>query len=83
MQKLNDVKEVLSYLNEGDIVTSSGKDQFILKNKIIYHYGEGSHFKLSISDFVDLYKNTTFYLYEEPFEVDEKKDEEYYRYYKK
>lgn len=83
MQKLNDVKEVLSYLNEGEIVTSNGKDQFVMKNKKIYRYSDGSHYGLNQNDFIDLYRNSNFYLYEEPLEIDDKKDEEYYRYYKK
>lgn len=83
MQKLNDIKETISYLNEGEIVTSNGKDQFVMKNSKIYHYGNGSHYGLDPKDFVELYRNVDFYLYEEAVEIDEKKDEEYYRYYKK
>ena len=83
MQKLNDIKEVVSYLKEGDIVTSNGKNQFVLKNEKIATYSDGNHYSLDFKDFVDLYRNTTFYLYEEPIEIDESKDEAYYRYYKK
>ena len=83
MQKLNDIKETVAYLKEGEIVTSNGKDQFVMKNKKIYRYYDGTHFGLDLSDFVNLYKNNNFYLYEEALEVDEQKDEEYYRYYKK
>ena len=83
MQKLNDIKEAIAYLKEGDIITSNGKDQFILKNKKVYRYFDGSHYSLEPKDFMDLYKTTNFYLYEEPSEIDEKKDEEYYRYWKK
>lgn len=83
MQRLNDILEAASYLKQGDIVTCNGKDQFVYKNKKVYHYGNGSHFILDLKEFVDLYKNNSFYLYEEPFEIDDKKDEEYYRYYKK
>ena len=83
MQKLNDIKEVISYLKDGDIVTSNGKDQFILRNNKINHYSNGNHYGLDIKDFSELYKNNTFYLYEEAVQIDEKKDEEYYRYYKK
>lgn len=83
MQKLDDIKEVVSYLKQGDIVTLNGKDQFVLKGNKINHYKDGSHYGLDLKDFADLYKSNTFYLYEEPVEIDEKKDEEYYRYYKK
>lgn len=83
MQRLKDINEAVSYLNEGDIVTSDGKNQFIMNNKKVYNYSDGNHYGLDLKDFVELYRNTNFYLYEEPFTIDEKKDEEYYRYYKK
>lgn len=54
-----------------------------MKNKKVYNYSDGNHYGLDLKDFVELYRNTNFYLYEEPFTIDEKKDEEYYRYYKK
>ena len=56
MEKLSNIKEVVSYLQEGELVTSNGKDQFIMKNKKIYHYGDGSHYGLDLEDFVELYK---------------------------
>ena len=83
MQKINGIRETIAYLNEGEIVTSNGKDQFIEKNKRIYRYSNGTNFSLDIKDFSELYKNNDFYLYEETLEIDDKKDEEYYRYYKK
>lgn len=83
MQRINDINETIAYLNEGDIVTSNGKDQFVMKDKKIYRYDAGSKYGLSLNDFVELYRKTNFYLYEESFSIDEKKDEEYYRYYKK
>ena len=83
MQKLRDINETIAYLNDGDIVTSNGKDQFVLKEKKIYRYNSGTKYSLELKDFIELYRNTSFYLYEEAFTIDEKKDEEYYRYYKK
>ena len=83
MQKLNDIKEAVSYLGEGEIITCNGKDQFIMKNKRVYRYYDGSNYGLDINDFIDLYRNSSFYLYEEAVEIDDLKDEEYYRYYKK
>ena len=83
MEKLSDINEALAYLKEGEIVSTDGKDQFILKNKKIYRYFSGSNFSLSLKDFVDLYKNSDFYLYEDNCEIDLEKDEAYYRYYKK
>ena len=83
MQKLNDINEVLHYLNDGEIITSNGKDQYIQKNRKIYYYNNGNHYSLDLKDFKDLYKHNVFYLYEETILVDDKKDEEYYRYYHK
>jgi len=83
MEKLKDISETLKYLKEGDIVSSNGKDQFIIRNKRVYRYFEGNQFSLTLDDFIDLYKNTNFYLYEDSNEIDEDKDEAYYRYYKK
>lgn len=83
MERLHDINETVAYLNEGEVVTCNGKDQFVMKNKKVYRYNDGTSYSLSISDFVDLYRNSVFYLYEEALEVDDKKDEEYYRYYKK
>jgi len=83
MEKLKDISETLKYLKEGDIVSSNGKDQFIIRNKRVYRYFEGNQFSLTLDDFIDLYKNSSFYLYEDTNEIDEEKDEAYYRYYKK
>ena len=83
MELLRDMNEVLSYLREGDIVTSDGKDQFVLKGEKVFRYYNGSRFSLDLKDFSDLYKKNRFYLYEESVEIDETKDEAYYRYYRK
>lgn len=83
MQRLNDINETIGYLREGDIVTTNGKDLFVLKNNKVYRYDDGTHFGLDIKDFMELYNKNTFYLYEESVEIDETKDEAYYRYYRK
>ena len=83
MELLRDMNEVLSYLREGDIVTSDGKDQFVLKGEKGVRYYNGSRFSLDLKDVADLYKKNRFYLYEESVEIDETKDEAYYRYYRK
>lgn len=83
MVKLSDINEAISYLKEGEIITTNGKDQFVVKNSKIYRYQDGTSFFLELKDFKDLYKNTNFYLYEDLVLVDEDKDEAYYRYYKK
>ena len=83
MQKLVDINETVAYMKDGDIVTSNGKDLFCMKENKVYRFSDSSHFGLELKDFIDLYKNNSFYLYEEAIEIDDKKDEEYYRYYKK
>ena len=83
MQKLNDINEAIGYLREGDIITCNGRDLFVLKNDKVYRYYEGTHYGLSVADFAELYNKNTFYLYEESVEIDENKDEAYYRYYRK
>lgn len=83
MLKMKDIKEALDYLMQNEILTSDGKDQFIFKKDKIHYYNEGTHFIIEVNDFLDLYKKNSFYLYEETIEIDEDKDEAYYRYYKK
>ncbi|MBQ1482168.1 MAG: hypothetical protein IIZ28_01210 [Erysipelotrichaceae bacterium] len=83
MELLRDMNEVLSCLQEGEVVTSNGKDLFVLKGEKVWTYREGTRFSLSLKDFAELYKKNRFYLYEESVEIDETKDEAYYRYYRK
>ena len=83
MEQLRDANEALSYLKDGEIVTSNGTDRFIMKNDRIYCYDNGTRFSLSEKDFLQLYRLNRFFLYEESVEIDETKDEAYYRYYRK
>lgn len=83
MEKLKDIHEAIDYLKQGDIVSSNGKDQFIIRNKKVYRYDDGNTYSLPLNDFLDLYRNSNFYLYEDSAYIDEEKDEAYYRYYKK
>lgn len=83
MQKIKDINEAISYLKQGDILTENGKNNFVFKNNRIYNYDEGTRYSLELEDFVKLFNKNTFYLYEESAEIDENKDEDYYRYYRK
>ena len=83
MQGIKDSYELVESLKQGDILTSSGKDLILMKGDFIHVYNQGTHYKLSVSDFVELYGKSSFYLYEEKIEIDESKDENYYKYYKK
>ncbi len=83
MLLLRNMNETLSALRNGDIATTDGNDQFILKDEKVWCYSRGNRFSLDIPDFVELYQKNRFFLYEEPAGIDESKDEAYYRYYKK
>ena len=83
MDKLSSMKEVLSCLKEGDLLTSNGKDRFVMKGDRVFCYIDGTRFSMTVEDFAELYMKNRFYLYEESVEIDESKDEAYYRYYRK
>ena len=83
MEKINDIREVIEYLKDGAIITSGKGDHFVLKNGRVHHYTKGTHYSLSIDEFRELYEKSDLGLYEEAFEIDETKDEAYYRYYRK
>ena len=83
MEVLKNMNEVLSSLYDGDILTLDGKDRFLLKGEKIFCYKEGTRFSLSIEDFSQLYQKNRFHIFEESVEIDENKDEAYYRYYRK
>ncbi|MDO4500917.1 MAG: hypothetical protein Q4B60_06565 [Erysipelotrichaceae bacterium] len=84
MEKLNGINDVLYHLKDKEILTTTLKDFFVLKKGRVYRYFNGSAFNLSLEDFADLYKDTDFYIYEdESVFIDNEKDEDYYRYYKK
>lgn len=83
MKKMNDINESLLYLKSGEILTENGNDQFVFKNNHVYRYTDGTRYSLKIEEFTELYKKSSFYLYEEAVEIDESKDEAYYRYYHK
>ena len=84
MEKINNINEALYYLKDLEILMSKKGDQFVLKNGKVYRYFNGSSFVLKLEDFVDLYKDVTFYLYkDDSTSIDNDKDEAYYRYYHK
>ena len=79
MQKIDSFEEVKFYLKHKEIVTTNGSDSFYLKDDYITHKFNGNTFRIKYDVFIDLYKDTNFYLREEEQEtVDNKKDEEYY-----
>ena len=84
MQKIESFNQVLEYLKDKTILTTNGKNIFIMKEEKIFSRQEGSTYSLKIEDFIDLFKDTIFYIYEDDgVYIDDHKDEDYYRYYKK
>ena len=83
MELLKDINEALNCLYDGNILTMNGKDFYVLKGEKVFCYNEGTRFSLDLKDFIDLYNKSRFYLFEESAEIDETKDEAYYRYYRK
>ena len=80
---LKNMNEVLQSFYDGEILTTDGKDRFLMKDEKIFCYKDGTRFSLNIKDFSELYEKNRFLIYEESFEIDETKDEAYYRYYRK
>ncbi len=83
MRRLNDIKEASKYLLNGEVLTSNGEDLYYLRKEKVFCRRQGSSFILTVEDFLNLYANTVFFLYEEENGIDEEKDEAYYRYYRK
>ena len=57
---------------------------FYLSNGYVVNKFNGSSVKMKKEDFIELYRDETFYLKEDnSIFIDDEKDEDYYRYYKK
>lgn len=79
MEKLETFEEVKYALKCGEVITSNGLDNFYLRNKLVTRKFNGNSYRMTTKDFIDLYKDTTFYKLPMPQDtVDEKKDIEYY-----
>ena len=83
MQKLEEMDEIIFALKQGDMLTCDGKDRFVYKKQRVYCYNQGTRFGMDLDEFKELYRKQVFYVYEEQIEIDEEKDEAYYRYYPK
>ena len=79
MDKVNSFNEVIMSLKDHESLSTNGNDLFYMKGDLITHKFNGNIYRLTFDDFIDLYKDTTFYYKEsEQDVVDPKKDEEYY-----
>ena len=84
MEKINSFDEVLLYLKEKAIITTDGKNMFYLKDGKVIHKFKGNSLSLKKEDFISLYSDEEFFLIEDnSVYIDDNKDEDYYRYYKK
>ena len=75
MNKIEDIISAIEYLNNGEYLTSDGQNLFYLKDNKIKIKDKNANYSLNIEDFMKLYKND--------IEIDDSKDEAYYRFYKK
>lgn len=79
MEKVNSFNEVIQNLKDHVTLTTKGKDTFYLKDGFVTCKFNGSTFRITLDEFLELYKDTIFYYLENEQEsVDLKKDEEYY-----
>ena len=84
MEKLNNIQEAILALKDKEILSTNKKDRYVFKKNNIYVYNNGTSFVLTLDDFKELYKEKTFYIFEEEGSfIDNDKDEVYYRYYRK
>ena len=84
MEKLNNIQEAILALKDKEILSTNKKDRYVFKRNNIYVYNNGTSFVLTLDDFKELYKEKTFYVFEEEGSfIDNDKDEAYYRYYRK
>lgn len=79
-----DIQKALKYLKAGYSLYSFNskniKEEYRLKDNIIFISSENKSLKINEYDFLSLYKDTSFYVFEDSNDeiVDIKKDEEYY-----
>lgn len=84
MEKIDHFTQVLHHLKAGEKIIHGVEDYFLLKQGKVIHYQKGNRYCLSLSLFEKLFSQEEFYLHEDyPLEIDELKDEEYYRHYQK
>lgn len=84
MEKIESFELVLDYLKERVLLTTNGKNTFVLRKDRVICRQEGSSYKLTLEDFRQIHGKDVFYVMEDRDAfIDESKDEAYYRYYKK
>lgn len=80
--ELFDVNIALTHLKNKEIIVSN-KTFFALKDKVVIVFNQNSNYHISIDDFLNLFKDNKFALYDDNnFNVDYEKDNEYYNQFK-
>jgi len=84
MEKVETFELALDELKNGAKLTINGNDRFYQSNETITRVENGSKYRMNKDDFIALFNKNTFYYYEDnSIFIDDTKDEDYYRYYKK
>lgn len=84
MEEIESFEQACRYLKEGAIVFYRNHNKQIycgIRNDRVHIQGAQLHYVLSFKQFIDMFAQETFYLYEKqtPVEISKEKDEEYYR----
>lgn len=89
MEKVENLEIVQVYLKEGRILcffSDHKMVKFMMRNDKLHFCSDTAHYILSWKDFVEVYHQESFYLYEKEdndIEISKEKDEEYYGWYHK
>ena len=84
MRRLESFKEALIYLHNGAILSTGSCREIFKDRERIRLRNEGSSYSLSLDEFRTLFFQEIFYYREEDgVTIDEEKDIDYYRYYRK
>lgn len=87
-QKLT-LSEALAYLQEQEVLISIQKGQMLyygMRNEKVVVQSVSARYVLCIEDFIEMFQNEAFYIYEknnEQVEISKEKDDEYYGWYHK
>lgn len=84
MEKVETIEQACQYLREGEILCYQDKMKWVycgIRNGSVHIQGTQVHYVLSLKDFMQVFVDETFYIYEghTPLEISKEKDEEYYR----
>ena len=83
MKELFDINEAIIHLKNKEILLGVNKTFFAYKNGKIAIFNDTSNYHLNMDDFINLYKDNKFVIYEDNgVVVDVEKDNQYYNEFK-